>query len=226
MIRDTVEEKIEEHELKLDPETGDLIIDLPPFVPPETEAEQVAEQLLQQQLEANKKAPPAIDDLEDAVEVDEVSGKIRLKLNVGDRIVIERSYGGKWLDTETYAITSLDPETGELRLMNHSLHQAARSNFITGYMNGYKFKIADKHAHVGKRTRGRPKGSRKKLHYEHALEQQPTQPNEPEKKRGRGRPPGSKNRDRATIAAEKAERQKKRFEKRAKRDARKKRTGR
>lgn len=87
---------------------------------------------------------PDIDHLDDAVVVDE-NGKHKCLQHKGNRIIIERFAtmlkDRPWLDTRSYIILSLDPETGDMSLLEEEFQHQAKSNFITGLSLGYRFKI-------------------------------------------------------------------------------------
>jgi hypothetical protein len=191
---------------------------LKPDVSAETEDEKLQGEI--KQIMSVPKDKPDISRLQDAV-TRNTDGKLIFIPEVGGKVIIERTTdlgdGNRvWLDTETFRVESIDPETGHLRLINFSLRCAAQSNFITGLERGYLFKLPGSEGNVGKRRRGRPKKPHRGLE---DLEPQTTpQQKVPGKKRGR--PKGSLNRDKATIAKEKAERQAKRQVKRAKRESR------
>lgn len=199
--------------------SGQLKPELEP-APDELLKNEIDETLAQEK----SRSAPDIGTLADAIEIGP-DGKPMLMVAPGEKITIERWMtcpdGRKiWLDTDTYKLVSVNQETGNMTLLNEGVRNHAMSNFITGPARGYRFKLTDKHGNVGKRRRGRPK----KHHWEFDEPVKAEQPSGEKKKRGR--PKGSKNRDKASIAADKEARNRKRAEKFAKRKARAKKTGR
>jgi hypothetical protein len=164
----------------------------------------------------NSRSAPTIDNLQDAVIFD-TDGTVVFIPEVGQRVIIERWFKSDgehyWLDTETYKIIDIDYDTGDLKLHNESLRQAAKSNYINGVKHGYRFKMPEGMINVGKKQRGRPKRRRNEY------SEPPSKPMGEQKKRGR--PAGAKNRPKEVVAAEKIERAEQRKQKRAKREARK-----
>lgn len=134
----------------------------------------------------------------------------------GDRIIIERHAtvlkGSPYLDTRTYKVKSLDPDTGNLILWDESLLQWARGNYITGIKEGQVFKLAnDLKGSPGRKRRGRP---RKNFDAPAPAPVATDTDGNPIKKK-RGRPPGIKNRSKDIIKAEKVARKELKAAKRA-----------
>lgn len=181
---------------------------------PQTIDELTAAEAKEQARVASK---PVIDHLPDAVGTDELGNTVFLG-KTGDKVIIERVATvlnhKPWLDTKTYIVTSVDPASGELRLMDTDFHRDAISNFITGIQRGYRFKLPTrKDMVIGKRKRGRPKKNPTDIPT--AAPPVMLDPNGQPIKKKRGRPKGSKNRDKETIRAEKKAKLQERKHKRA-----------
>lgn len=158
---------------------------------------------------AGAEPKPDLSRLPDAV----VDGALRL--DVGDRIVIERRAsflpGRPYLDTKTYRIHRLDGN-GNMSLWDESLNQWAMDNWMTGPAKGNVYKMATTGALVTtKRKRGRPRKNPVE-----APKPLVVGPDGAPVKRGRGRPKGSKNRAKEVIVEEKAEKRRLRAAKLAK----------
>ncbi len=157
---------------------------------------------------------PDISSLEDALER-RSDGRLVPRFGPGEKIVIERRSsvleGNPWLDTQTYVVREIEPDSGVLRLWNPNLHQQALSNFVTGTEIGCVFKLASiRGGSIGKKKRGRP---RRDVTGPAPAAVEP--PKDGEKKK-RGRPKGVKNRSKEVIVAEKAARSAERTAKRNK----------
>lgn len=137
---------------------------------------------------------PDISALEDALAF-HPDGQIVPLFEPGARIVIERRStvvaGNPWLDTQTYVVQEVEPDTGVLRLWNPHLMQLAMANFVSGSATGSVFKLAPVRGTIGKKKRGRP---RKNFSTPAPAPEQPAG-----EKRGRGRPKGSKNKAKGTT---------------------------
>jgi hypothetical protein len=161
--------------------------------------------------------PVYIDDLEDAVEFDLTARIAWFKPKVGEQVVIEKWFEGRWLGTGLYTVRSVDIKTGDLALHDDANQQAAMANFITGTLkHRWRFKLPIKGLNLNKREA--PKQPTRVV-------QEPSKPQldesgNPLPKRI-GRPKGSKNRSPDEIRAAEAEKAREKAEKKAARQARK-----
>ena len=122
----------------------------------EEEEETLSEVLIREEKEKQRAASkPYVDHLADAVI--EENGELKLVLNVGDKLVIERwvtwsDNNRTWLDTKIYEIRQIDHETGNLALWDPEWQHHAGSNFKTGITQyGYKFKVPAKDGKLRKK---------------------------------------------------------------------------
>lgn len=143
----------------------------------------------------------------------------------GEKIVIERRSvtlpGTPYLDTRTYRVVGINLDNGNLDLFDETVSQQAMSNYIKGQKLGFVFKLAKGNL-VGTKKLGRPRKNPIVDEVEAAAAKKTATH---VVKKGRGRPPGAKNRDKSVIRAEKKLKMTEQFERKAKRAAKAKRSG-